>query len=182
MTLTYFLTIDGVDGGSRVRGHEGAFEITDFNFDLGQLGSALAGAGGAGAQPQFSPVSVGLDLGPALTDVLRLAASGSTIPSIRIEGVTSGEGVGETVYDLTLGGVTIANLHESAGSDRIGFEFSQVALTTRQQDATGGLGAAETFSFVARSTRPAPASPRPIRRRPPRASRPRLRALRRSRH
>jgi type VI secretion system secreted protein Hcp len=147
VTLTYFLTIDGVDGGSRVRGHEGAFEITDFNFDLGQLGSALAGAGGAGAQPQFSPVSVELDLGPALTDVVRLAADGAAIPSIRIEGVSPGEGGGETVYDLTLGGVTIANLHESAGSDRIGFDFSQVTLTTREQDAAGGLGAAETFSF-----------------------------------
>jgi hypothetical protein len=54
VTLTYFLTIDGVDGGSRVRDHEGAFEITGFDFDLGQLVSALPGAGDAGAQAQFS--------------------------------------------------------------------------------------------------------------------------------
>jgi hypothetical protein len=111
-------------------------------------------------------VSVDLDLGPALTDLLRLAASGADIPSIRIEGVTPGEGGGETVYDLALGGVTIANLHESAGSDRVGFDFSQVSLTTREQDATGGLGTAETVSFdralnKAGATIPAPASGEP---------------------
>jgi type VI protein secretion system component Hcp len=40
---SYYLTIDGVNGGSAVVGHEGAFAISDYSFDVSALVSALSG-------------------------------------------------------------------------------------------------------------------------------------------
>ena len=43
MALTYYRTIDGADGGSLAVGHEGAFEISDYSFDVSAVISAIAG-------------------------------------------------------------------------------------------------------------------------------------------
>jgi type VI protein secretion system component Hcp len=41
MSLTYYLTIDGIVGDSVVDGHEGEFQISDYSFDVSALVSAV---------------------------------------------------------------------------------------------------------------------------------------------
>jgi type VI protein secretion system component Hcp len=148
MALTYYLTIDGIDGGSQAEGHEGAFEISGYDFDVSSLITAIAGGGAAQGKTDFSPLTVNLDLGEGLTDLLKIAATGEHVPSIRLEGVTQGEHP-QTVYDLKLGNATLNGLHEgsAAGHDSLSFDFSRISLTTTEIDATGKAGESETFSY-----------------------------------
>src|ERR1043166_9016965 len=137
MTLTYYLTIDGVDGGSQAAGQVGAFVIGDFSFDVSALVSALSGAGGASGKATFSPLTVDLALGSGLTTLLGDVASGKLIKSIELKGMTT---TGQTVYDLTLSNVFITKVHDSnSGLDSLSFDYSHgaVSLTTTSFGSNG---------------------------------------------
>ena len=142
---TYYLTIDGVNGGSTVSGHKGAFQITDFNFDI----SNLIGNGGAGAgKAKFTPLTVDLALTSGLTALLKDAITGKRIDSIELQGVTGTAGKLSTVYDLKLGDVFVSDIKDlSTGQDQLAFSYGEFSLTTRAQNANGSLGSPTTVSW-----------------------------------
>src|SRR6516162_3027379 len=156
MALMYYLTIDGVDGGSAAVGHEGAFAISDYSFDVSALVSALSGV-----KTTFSPLTVDLTAGSGLTALLSDVASGKVIKSIELQGVTS---TGQTVYDLKLSNVVITRYHDSnSGLDGLSFDYSEgaVSLTTTPINPDGSLGTPATVSWnvaqnVAGATVPSP--------------------------
>jgi VCBS repeat-containing protein len=138
---TYYLTIDGLNGGSVSNSHRGAFEISGYDFDASILTTVLAGGGISKGKPTFSPLSIDLDLNSGQTSLLSDLASGTRIKSIRIEGVTNLGGTEKTVYDLKLGDVVITKYHDTnTGHDNLLFEYAKVALTTTPQRADGSLG------------------------------------------
>ena len=71
--LTYFLTIDGLNGGSLNKEHPGAFEIDGFDFDV----SALAGGKGSDDLLVFSPLTIDLILNSGLTALLAMSPAAS---------------------------------------------------------------------------------------------------------
>jgi type VI protein secretion system component Hcp len=131
--LTYFLAIDGLNGGSTVAGHVGWFEVS--SYDVGALVAAMAGSA------TFSPLTVTLDT-TGLTGVLADLANGTVIPSVRLEGVTS---TGQVAYDLTLGNVTVIDCENALGGDTLSLSYQQVALTTTAINSK--LGNSQTFSW-----------------------------------
>jgi type VI protein secretion system component Hcp len=157
--LTYFLAIDGVNGGSTAANHVGWFQVS--SYDVGALVAAMAG------QATFSPLTVTLP-STGLTDVLADLAKGTVIPSVRLEGVTSGGG-GKAVYDLTLGNVTVNDYQDAAsvaagpGGDTLSFSYQQVALTTRAINSNGTLGGSQTFSWdLTTNSVPSASIPAPV--------------------
>ena len=131
----YFLLIDGLNGGSTDEHHVGWFEIAGFDFDIS---TALAGG-----RATFSPVTVQLSLSDGLAGVLKDAALGTNVQSVRIEGVTGGA-TPAAVYDLSLGNVHITSAQDSSGpNDSLTFTYGQVALTTKNADGSPG----ESFSY-----------------------------------
>ena len=135
--LTYFLTIDGLNGGSLNKEHPGAFEIDGFDFDV----SALAGGKGSDDLLVFSPLTIDLILNSGLTALLGDVTGGKPIPSIRIEGIVRTPDATQTVYDLRLGDVVVTKVHDSSGDqDHLTFDYSQVSLTTTPLSDTGTLG------------------------------------------
>ena len=80
----YFMLIDGLDGGSTDKLHQGWFEISGFDLDLENIGSGTGGAGKA----DFSLLNVTLSHDAGLADVMELAATGKHVKGIRIEGMT----------------------------------------------------------------------------------------------
>ena len=91
----------------------------------------------------FSPVTVQLSLSDGLAGVLKDAALGTNVQSVRIEGVTGGANPA-AVYDLSLGNVQITSAHDSSRSnDSLTFTYGQVALTTKNADGSPG----ESFSY-----------------------------------
>ena len=152
MAQRYYLTIDGVAGGSARDGHEGAFDVNGYSFDVSAIVAATRGAGGGSGHTTFSPLTVDLDANPAMAQLLNLAASGRHIPSIELQGVSSD---GQTVYDLRLGDVVVTRVHDdSTGHDVLSFSYDQVSVTTTEQQADGRLGDSETFSWNVATNRP----------------------------
>src|SRR5262249_14409540 len=138
---TYYLTIDGVDGGSAA----GALAISDLDFDVSALISATSGGGGAG-KTTFSPLTVDLTLGSGLTTLLGDVARGKHIKAIELQGVTS---TGQTVYDLVLNDVFITRVHDgNSGLDSLSFDYTHgsVSLTTTSF-GSNGAPLTETLSW-----------------------------------
>ena len=127
--LRYFLAIDGLDGGSTDAAHAGWFDVS--SYDVGALVAALAG------KATFSPLTVTLP-STGLTGVLADLANGTTIRSVRLEGVTGGANP-QAVYDLTLGNVTVSDYDDAASGDKLSFSYQQVALTTTAINPDGSL-------------------------------------------
>jgi VCBS repeat-containing protein len=168
MSLTYYLTIDGIVGDSVVEGHEGSFQISDYSFDVSALVSAVTGAGGGVAgETTFSPLTVDLDLNSGLTALLRDIASGHTISSIELQGVTSD---GHTVYDLKLGHVIVTKYHDTNnGHDSLSFSYDAVSLTTTPVNSAGGPGTPVTVEWDLKTNREGGTIPDPLPNHPPTA-------------
>uniref|UniRef100_UPI0028E45218 type VI secretion system tube protein Hcp n=1 Tax=Bradyrhizobium sp. SZCCHNG3015 TaxID=3057270 RepID=UPI0028E45218 len=130
----FYLTVDGIVGDSLSDQHRGAFEISDYSFDVSALVSALSGSGSSTSKSTFSPLIVDLKIGSGLTDLLKDIAGGRHISSIELQGDTAN---GTLAYDLKLGDVFVTQLHDTDGIDRLAFTYQQVSLTTWSQDNTG---------------------------------------------
>ena len=151
MTVTYFLLIDGVDGGSQDANHRGWFEISGYDLDLQHLLSQAGGSGGGVGKTEFSPLQVQLALSNGLTDVLARIAGGDTLRGVKIEGVTSGERP-MTVFELTLGDVHITQVTEDGRTgdgelDQLAFSYDRIWVETTQQSPTGTPGTTSSFGF-----------------------------------
>jgi type VI protein secretion system component Hcp len=119
--LTYYLYLDGIDGGSNAEGHRGAFEINGFDFD----------ARDGGRKPVFEPVTIDFHASSDVTRLMELIESGKTIASARIVGDRPGEEPNLEVLDLRLSGVSIRSLlQDGLGSDLITLGFKAYTLTT----------------------------------------------------
>ena len=95
--------------------------------------------------PTFSPLTVTVTE-TGLTGVLADLATGTVIPSVRLEGVRTGVNP-LAVYDLTLGNVTVSDYEDASGGDKLSFSYQQVMLTTWAQNPDGSLGSSQTFSW-----------------------------------
>src|SRR5262245_60550718 len=145
MSLTYYLTIDGIVGDVVAEGHEGSFLISDYSFDVSAVVSAVSGGGGVVGKTTFSPLVVDLDLNAGLTALLKDVASGQHIKSIALTGVLED---GRTVYELKLGEVLVTGYHDSnSGHDVLEFSYELVSLTTRQLKDDGSLGPEVTVKW-----------------------------------
>ena len=132
---TYFMLIDGLNGGSTDASHKGWFELSGFDFDLTnptKIGSASGGA--AGGKPQFSSLNVTLPQEAGLADVMGLAATGGLIKGVRIEGVTGGTTPAE-VYELTLADVAATKVADGEdGGYSLSLDYGKIALVTKTED------------------------------------------------
>lgn len=135
--LTWYLTIDGLDGGSSAKNHEGAFELSDSQFDIAMALTAIGG-GGAG-KPRFDPLALKLDFGSAADEILAYVASNKHIPAVQVEGVTR-EGV--AAYDLRFGDALLRAADLGDDIDRLNIDYTRFSLTT-----TNSLGVSETQSY-----------------------------------
>jgi type VI protein secretion system component Hcp len=154
---SYYLLIDGLNGGSLSDAYSGAFEIDSFSLDIEAV-PASGGGGGAG-RVEFGPLVVKLDLGSALAALAETAAEGRFISSLRLVGVTD---TGAEVYDLRLGDVRITRFADAGrGPDRLAFSYDEIELTTRTMRNDGSLGRRETFGWDLSRNAPGDGVPEP---------------------
>ena len=149
---TFYLTIDGLNGGSTAKGHKGAFEISSYNFDVSEIPSAVSGAPGV---PKFDPLNVSLGLSSELTVLLADLATSQTIAHVRLEGVASLGG--PDVFDLRLANVSVVDDSYTDGapvSENIGFGYGAVSLTTTALTTTGVPGVSNTVGYDLRRNAP----------------------------
>src|ERR1700745_3274160 len=102
MAITYFLKIEGIDGGSTDADHKGWFEINGYDWEVSQTGTLAGGAGSGGGKAEFSDLLIDLNLDAlGLAPLLHDAATGVHIGSVELQGVKTG-GNPFTFYDLKL--------------------------------------------------------------------------------
>jgi type VI protein secretion system component Hcp len=140
----FFLSIDGLKGGSTDDAHKDWFEIDNFNFDVSTIPSAGGATGGATGKADFSPLSVDVSLISGLPGLLHNIADGTSIPAIQLHGVGPN---GNVVYDLRLAGVHLIDLEETSGVDKLQFDYDQFGLITKGQLPSGAPGAEQKFGF-----------------------------------
>jgi type VI protein secretion system component Hcp len=164
----YFLALDGVRGDSLDVSHKGWFEISGFDFDLGNTSSIGSPTGGAGAgKVTFSPLTLTLDSNAALAPLLALAATGGTLNGATLVGVND---AGQQVYHLDLANVSVTNVEHHADSSTdavpmLTLRYGQIELETFTQDGTGGLVPEGHFGGAVPSADPGgsvAASPEPV--------------------
>jgi len=127
--LTYFLLVDGIDGGSTDVRHPGWFDVSEFSIDWSR---AAAGA------MDFETLSVNLaQLGglPALQHVL---ASGTHLRGVRLEGMSAGPNP-LALYDLTLSDVIVRRVSEAYNRDSVAFDYASFELITRGHNNFGAV-------------------------------------------
>jgi type VI protein secretion system component Hcp len=131
---TYFMLIDGLNGGSTDPSHQGWFEISSLDFDLANptdIGSASGGAGTG--KPNFSLLTVTLPNEAALADVMGLAATGTLVKGVRIEGFTGGTTPAK-VYELTLGDAVATKVVDGEdGGYSLSLDYGKIALVTKNE-------------------------------------------------
>ena len=133
---TYFMLIDGLNGGSTDPSHKGWFELSSFDFDLKNASSFGSAGANIIAKPQFSSLSVALPDEAALADVMNLAATGGLIKGVRIEGVTDGTTPAK-VYELSLGDVVATKVADGAvGGYNLSLDYGQIEVVTKDQSGT----------------------------------------------
>ncbi len=119
--VRYYMVIDGQNGGSESAGYENSFELTSFGNGFSHEGDSR----------QFNDVFVSVGSDTGYTNLLALAASGTQIGGVRILGVADVEGAETTIYEMGLGGVTLASLTDRDGAGfSMSFDFGTVALKT----------------------------------------------------
>src|SRR5262245_61121144 len=144
---TFFLKIEGIDGGSRDAKHPGWFEINGYDWELTQSGTAHTGTGSGAGKVAFSDLLIDLNLDfDGLPALLHDAATGTHIKSVELEGVKNGQPF--TFYELKLSDVLVTDVVDRAGGhDTLALDFSKVELTTTEQKDDGSAGGSETFAF-----------------------------------
>ena len=138
----YFLALDGLKGDSLDANHKGWFEISGFDFDLGNTSSIGSATGGAGTGKLIlSPLTLTLDSNTGLAPLLTMAATGATLNGATLVGVNA---AGQQVYQLDLANVSITNVEHHADSSTddaptLSLRYGQIELETFTPDGTGGL-------------------------------------------
>jgi Ca2+-binding RTX toxin-like protein len=148
--VAYYLTIDGVNGGSTNAQFQGAFAVGSYTFDIEGTPPPPQGAGTS--RLDFPPLTVNLDLTTGFTALLNSMTSDRLIPSIRLQGVNAN---GATLYDLKLGNASLNHYFDTnTGQDRLTFVYGQFSLTTTPVNANGSLGTPVTQSWNLVNNRP----------------------------
>ncbi|HKS64809.1 MAG TPA: type VI secretion system tube protein Hcp, partial [Xanthobacteraceae bacterium] len=141
----YYLTLDGLDGGVRVAGHEGSFAVEDFSFDIEQIIDSTTGTGSGKGKAEPSPLIVDLVPGSSLTELLKNGASGKHFTGLSLEGVIVNEEGERTVYDLRLAEVLVTKVTDTSGVDHAEFSFTTISITTTGMNDDGTLAQPRTF-------------------------------------
>jgi len=142
--LTYFLTVEGVQGsfdGNLTPATSidavGTFQLSDFGFFLSSFGSP----------PTFSnrEVSAAFDLGTAIAALADLAGDQTLLPSVMIEGFTQ---TGDLAYRLKLGDVTVRlAVDDTLRDGGASFAYTLVSLERWGRDDTGQLIPSNVVSY-----------------------------------
>jgi type VI protein secretion system component Hcp len=143
--VTYYLLIDGFNGGSLDKNHQGWFAISSFEIDANNSSNIQGGPSGGG-HPAFGALSVTTERdGTGLPGLLTDSGPGTLLKGVRIEGVTAD---GTAVYDLEVANVKIATIVDtSIPGYTIDFNYGRIGLVTDSETTTGKVTQTGTFGW-----------------------------------
>ncbi len=111
----FFVTIDGITGESKAKGHEGQIEGFNFSETWRQATTTGGSTGGGAGKPTLGPVVFNKVQGPASIKLIKVLLTGEHIKQVTIEFFDQAQD-GKTVlsYRITLQDVLVVGLNENS--------------------------------------------------------------------
>ena len=147
---SYFLTFDGIKGGSTAIHHEGAIDVQSFSWGL-SMAAPISGGGGGASKATFSDFAWSQQLDIAFPALFADTASGTHIKSAELDMVTTGKQP-FTYFTMTFSNVMLTSLQLTGGSGAIGtvqgsFAYDKVDMKVTPQERDGRAGTPVTASW-----------------------------------
>lgn len=146
----FFIRFDGLGGDSAQVGRAGWFHV--LNWDLDAVLPTLMGPRGLQADAKamdIAPLSLALELGPALGSLLARATGDNVLGNVVIEGVQTMGGRPITTMSLRLGDVSLrdARLGGVDAPDRLVLDFQRIGLVQTGLNQAGENAGSTSFGW-----------------------------------
>lgn len=146
--VDYFLKIEGIDGESRVEGHEEWIDVVSFTQTAASPGGTSTRGGGGGAgKVEFSDIMVMKQIDKATPKLMLACATGQHIPRARLVCRREGEGGQQEAFlEIHLENILITSWSteghtEEHPMESISISFDRITLIYRTFHPTGELAA-----------------------------------------
>jgi type VI secretion system Hcp family effector len=155
MAVNAFLTFfDHADGESIQRGKEKWIEIRGWDWEIEAESSWTQGGGASVGKPIPGRMTWEHYFDTSSTVIMSYICSGKAFPKVEVQMMkTTGKAVPETYYTMTMEGAFITKVSNSGTEEgnvtqKVEMVFKTVKIEYRPQDnKTGALGAAKTYSW-----------------------------------
>jgi type VI secretion system secreted protein Hcp len=140
----YFLKLDGIEGESMVRGHEGEIELQSYSWGAEQTGAHGAGGGGGAGKVSFQDLHFVAKTSKASPKLFLFCANGKHIKegliTVRKAGGTQQEYLVVKLTDLVVTSYQTGASDGQVPTDQVSINFAKIEYSVRQVMPDGSLG------------------------------------------
>jgi len=135
----YFLKIDGIDGESKVVGHEKSIEVMSWSWGVSNTSSAGTGGGGGAGKSAPKPLLITKGIDKASPLLFKACANGQHIKKAELEVARPGKQQGETYVKYIFEDLTCGEFTDSADplSESVSLNYAKVKMEYKPQDEKG---------------------------------------------
>ena len=146
MTASIFLKLDGVEGDSVKKGHDGEIDIVSWSWDMSQTGLAHVGKGAGGGKVMVGDVTLTKRIDSATPSLMMKCCKGDHIPLATVKVERAGGDSPLSYMVLTMEKVFITNVSPSIASGdpegmeslSLNFESFKIEIESQSESGAGG--------------------------------------------
>lgn len=143
-SVDYFLKIDGVEGESTAKGHEGEIEVLSWSWGVSNSASHSTGGGAGSGKATFQDISITKVLDKSSPQLFLATASGKHYPTATLKAAADTNKDGKLdYYVIKLTDVLVSSYQQSGASggdkptESISLNFAKIEITYLPQKPTG---------------------------------------------
>lgn len=144
MAVDYLLKINGVDGESKISGHENEIDVLAWSWGMSQSGTMHVGGGGGAGKVDVQDISLTKYVDKATPTLIKMCCNGKHFDEVLLTARKAGEEALEYLkIKMSQVLVTSINTGGSGGEDRLtenvslNFAKYEVAYTPQKEDGSG---------------------------------------------
>jgi type VI secretion system secreted protein Hcp len=154
MAVDYLLKINGVDGESKISGHEDEIDVLAWSWGMSQSGTMHVGGGGGAGKVDVQDISLTKYVDKATPTLIKMCCNGKHFDEVLLTARKAGEEALEYFkIKMTAVLVTSINTGGSGGEDRLtenvslNFAKYEVAYTPQKEDGSGDAEITVTWNI-----------------------------------
>lgn len=152
MAVDFLLKINGVDGESKISGHEGEIDVLAWSWGMSQAGTMHVGGGGGAGKVDVQDISLTKYVDKATPNLVKMCCNGKHFDEVLLTvRKAGGDVVDYLTIKMTDALVTSVNTGGSAGEERltenVTLNFAKYEMTYTPQEKTGAGGGGITVGW-----------------------------------